>query len=108
LSVQKGLDRASAGLQDALAHGDRLQSVELSVYAVDPATQAETLTYKVRLANVIVAQVNPVLSTPSSVREEVAFYYDIIEWDYFTGGVVAAKGCWNLATNIDTCPQGTP
>lgn len=108
LIIQKGLDRASASLQDALTQGDHLQSVELSVYAVDPATQAETLTYKVRLATVIVAQMNPVLSTPSSVREEVAFDYDIIEWDYFTGGIVVAKGCFNVATNIATCPPGTP
>lgn len=100
LTVQKGIDHASASLQDAAARGLHLQSVELWVYAVDPVTQAETLTYKVRLTLVLVAQMNPVVSTSSSIREEVAFDYDTIEWDYLIGGVVVAKGCWQRSTNM--------
>jgi type VI secretion system Hcp family effector len=97
LTVQKGLDRASPTLQKDAAQGLLLQTVELWVLAVDPVTQAETLTYKVRLSSVLVSQVNPVLSS-SSVREAVAFNYDMIEWDYLAGGVVVTSGCFRLTT----------
>jgi type VI protein secretion system component Hcp len=104
LIVQKGLDHASAILQTDAAQHQYLNLVELWVYAVDPVTQAETLTYKVRLGQVLVAQMNPVLSIPSSVREEVDFDYDTIEWDYLTGGVVVASRCFQQSQLRVACP----
>ena len=100
-TIQKGIDRASASLQTALVQHTNFASPELRVYMVDPATQAETLSYKVRLTNVHVTRHNPVFSTPMNVgaaREEVDFIYDVICWDYLTGGVTVTA-CFNLATN---------
>jgi type VI secretion system Hcp family effector len=104
LRVTKGLDRASYRIQQAAVGFTTYATVTLNFYSIDPTTQVQTLTHRVKLANALVRLTRPNLSPPQEItaaREEVEFDYSAIKWEYLIP--VSVFTCWNLTLNTNSC-----
>jgi type VI secretion system secreted protein Hcp len=93
--ILKDVDRASPLINSALAHNERLSTVELRFYQPS-STGQEKNHYTVTLTNATVSSMQlrlPRTNSPKSARlneyEEIAFTYQKIDWTYPEGGMSA-------------------
>ncbi len=101
LTITKVYDKASPKLYKALCEGERMKSVNLKWYRIDPAG-AEEHYFTVALEDAIVVGVHP--NTPNCLdpqfasyghMEDVSFTYRKIMWTWEPDGV-AAEDDWRV------------
>ena len=84
-SFTKGIDQATPVLALKVALGNRLPSVKVDVYSVDPNTQMETLYLEITMTNVRVTGSTVTVDTSkslSSAVEQVTLCYSGITYSY--------------------------
>ena len=99
LTVCKSFDKASPKLHKALAHGERLKSVELKWYRIKPDGKQEHY-YTHRLEDAIVVSIKPYMrnrldrdSEEYQHMEEVSFTYRKVTWTWEPEGI-GAEADW--------------
>jgi type VI secretion system secreted protein Hcp len=94
-TVLKKIDKATPGLQKALATGQNLKEAIIDFYRIDPSTRTEVKYYTVWLKDVRIVGVKTMMPTSFLAEneayghmEEIRMVYETIEWHWLPDGIV--------------------
>ena len=95
LTVLKTIDKATPGLNKALATGQNLRAVVLDWYRIDPASRQEMKYYTITLRQARVVGAKVIMPTSFDPAyesyqhmEEIRFVYEQIEWHWLPDDII--------------------
>ncbi|MCH8251207.1 MAG: type VI secretion system tube protein Hcp [Planctomycetes bacterium] len=95
LRVVAAIDPANPPLLKALCTGEKINTIELKFYHIDPVSRAEIDYYKITLTDARVVDCSPYMPMSFLPQNEAyrhmcqySFVYEQIEWNFYEGGKV--------------------
>ncbi len=102
LKVVKEFDKASPKIHQALVSGEKLESVIINWYRINPMGEEENY-YRHTLETAIIVSARKYMpmafiskNEPYRHMEEVLFTYDKIKWEWIVGGSVESEDSWKV------------